>query len=457
MILWLQCPFSTRSHVKFLDIFDGMSSGIDHVEGEKTDPSIEQFILGIMVIVGLATASITTTVEILTYKEINRSVLIDFFVILVLLASFILWKRNLIVLAAMLGISSLLLSMTIEIAASNFFRQGSLAVILVLSFSNSVVLTGLYRWIMHGITFLTLFGLLIYLNVNGFELPDGSSFISMTINVLLVYALLGFISYNLKERYDRSIGNLNSHNKDLQEAMETLKSTQSRLIESEKMASLGILTKGISHEINNPLNYIRGATVNLKQLLDTNSGSKADVDEMLKILETGVEKAERIVHSLNDFSRGNSKLDESCNIHQIVENSLVMLTSQLDPWLVIEKQFMAENFRVKGNPGQLHQVLINILVNAIQAIAENGGITISTLNEGSNLILRVRDNGSGIPSELIEKVKDPFFTTKDPGDGTGLGLSISSNIVEDHGGHLKIDSVKDSWTLVEITLPVDRE
>jgi PAS domain S-box-containing protein len=248
---------------------------------------------------------------------------------------------------------------------------------------------------------------------------------------------------------------INDQNEKLKATLENLKNTQLQLVQSEKMASLGVLTAGIAHEINNPLNFIQGGYEGLADYLH---GKKLDKEEKVNILlgsiQTGVERATAIVRSLNQFSRSRESYDENCDIHSIIDNCLLMLKSGLSDRIKVERNYELRHFTVKGNVGKLHQAILNILNNAGQAIHGKGTITLTTELQNENIMIGIHDTGVGISHENIDKVLDPFFTTKEPGEGTGLGLAITYSIVREHMGNLEIQSEPDKGTLIKIILPV---
>jgi len=244
---------------------------------------------------------------------------------------------------------------------------------------------------------------------------------------------------------------INEQNAKLISTLIDLKETQAQLFQSEKMASLGVLTAGVAHEINNPLNYIIGAYEGLKQKEIHRSDEEAKI--LLDAIKTGVERVSGIVKSLNQFSRNTPADNEECNIHEIIDDSLVMLQSQLNNRIQIYKNYSDESFVTFGNVGNIHQVFLNILSNAEQAINEKGKIWIKTTKNDNHLIIKITDSGKGIEKDAITKITDPFYTTKDPGKGTGLGLSIVFGIIKEHGGSLEFESEVNKGTTVTVMLP----
>lgn len=248
---------------------------------------------------------------------------------------------------------------------------------------------------------------------------------------------------------------INNKNSELKATLQYLKQTQAQLLQSEKMASLGILTSGVAHEINNPLNYIMGAYVGLENYFEENNilGDE-NILYLLNSLKEGIERAAAIVQGLNQFSRDSKSNNEECNLHSIIDNCLVMLNNQLKHRVEVKKNYLHEDLLISGNVGKLHQVFINILSNALQSISEKGLISIRTQYYNNSAIIEISDNGSGISEKDLPKITDPFFTTKDPGKGTGLGLSITYNIISEHSGKLEFDSIIEKGTTVKITLPL---
>jgi PAS domain S-box-containing protein len=242
---------------------------------------------------------------------------------------------------------------------------------------------------------------------------------------------------------------------ELETTLDKLQSTQKQLIQSEKMASLGVLTAGVAHEINNPLNFIQGGAWAIERYMKKNLGEHLPkVITMLNAIKEGVRRAASIVSSLHHFSRNNELSEAECDINAIIDHCLVMLNNELIHRIEVVKDFTPKPYLFIGNEGMLHQVFLNIILNSIQAISGKGIISIKTVIINENLFIDIIDNGCGISPKNITKVQDPFFTTKEPGKGTGLGLSISLGIISEHKGSLSIDSVEGKGTTVTVRLPV---
>jgi signal transduction histidine kinase len=238
-------------------------------------------------------------------------------------------------------------------------------------------------------------------------------------------------------------------NDEIEKTLKDLKAAQNQLIQSEKMASLGVLTAGVAHEINNPLNFIMGGYTGLINELKTCDFEKDErISVYLNGIKTGVDRAADIVKGLNQISRSNDSFDEKCNLHTILDNCLTVLYSKYKDNIVITKEYYKSALYVNGNNGKLHQVFMNIISNAIDSIEHHGVISIETNIIDNNFEVAITDTGCGISSENLKKVFDPFFTTKEPGKGTGLGLYITNSIVEQHKGNLQITSTLNKGTKV---------
>lgn len=249
---------------------------------------------------------------------------------------------------------------------------------------------------------------------------------------------------------------INNQNKILEQTIEKLQNTQTQLIQSEKMASLGVLIAGVAHEINNPLNFINAGLTGLEFFFAENNPQNAEeVEPLLNGIRVGVKRASKIIKGLNQFSWTNRSPFEICDIHAILNNCLIALNNQTLSKIKIIKQYNAHNFTLRGNIGKLHQAFLSILTNAVQAIEKNGLITVSTILNSHNIIIDISDNGCGIPPEILSKITDPFFTTKEPGKGTGLGLSTTLSIVHEHKGKLIFDSTPGVGTNVKVVLPIE--
>jgi signal transduction histidine kinase len=272
---------------------------------------------------------------------------------------------------------------------------------------------------------------------------------------LIINYLLGIIDSKIFE-ISNSLKIIEKQKDDLEETLDKLQESNTQIIRSEKMTSLGILTAGVAHEINNPLNFIMSGLFNLEAHLkkEQNTNKPEKIKLLLESIETGVGRISNIVNSLNQFSRDSLSNNEYYNIHNIIENCLKFLNNKTLNRIKIKKNYFNEPISMLGNIGELHQMFISILNNSIQAIENKGIIFIKTQKYKEKIVIEISDTGCGIREENIPKITDPFFTTKDPGKGTGLGLSIVYKIIQDHKGKLEFQSVVNKGTVVKITLPI---
>lgn len=239
----------------------------------------------------------------------------------------------------------------------------------------------------------------------------------------------------------------------LREALEELKTTQAGLIQSEKLASIGQLAGGVAHEINNPLMVILGRTeLALEKLLPYEPIAKD-----LKVIHAQTERIAEIVRNLLDYSRVN-RIDDfrEVDVNELINNTLTLTEHYVNKHNISVVREIDEGLpKVWGNPGQINQVFVNIVINSYQAMGKRGGsLTISAYAEDGNVVVRFKDDGPGIPPELKEKIFEPFFTTKNESEGTGLGLAISRGIVHTHGGKIMVESEPGKGCEFFVELPV---
>ena len=262
-------------------------------------------------------------------------------------------------------------------------------------------------------------------------------------------------SKDLENKVHERTKELEEKNDQLEQGYKKLQTTQQQLIRAEKMASLGILSAGIGHEINNPLNFIKHGAISLKDQLAKDNKS-VNYDEYFYAIEEGVRRAATIVSGLSHFSRVGEAMDESCDLHQILDNSLTLLNSRLKAKNIeVIKAYNAKAPTISGNEGKLHQVFTNIINNAEQAIDENGQIKISTDINKNKLTVSITDTGAGMSKSVIKKMADPFFTTKEPGEGTGLGMFICQMIIDEHDAEMEVTSKKGEGTTFTLHFNTD--
>ena len=267
---------------------------------------------------------------------------------------------------------------------------------------------------------------------------------------------------------------------------------RSVLVHNEKLASIGLLSAGVAHEINNPLAFVGNNLAVLErdckgmlplfelieqhgealarqfpELWQRYQARAAEIDlpyirdnlgRLLQRTRDGTERVTRIVQSLRGLARTDAPKAQDTSLSDLVDASLEILRGRFRRSGIEVEQEHAAGVKVQCVPTQISQVILNLLVNAFQAVerhrAEGGRIWVRTRPEGDEMLLEVADNGPGVDPQLVEKIFDPFFTTKDVGEGTGLGLSISHNIVAAHGGHIEVGGALGQGATFRVYLPL---
>ena len=303
------------------------------------------------------------------------------------------------------------------------------------------------RYIFMGVSFLAIISFWP-LSVNGYTkdlIPANMEFSHSLFCTVFVFTIVAIFSFLFRSA-------LVVKNEKLGNSMKQLRETTQKLVESEKMASLGVLSAGVTHEINNPLNFIKGGVEGLEIEMQKNKVNGLSFEYMDAIKE-GLQRTAIIVNSLNHFSRQTDTMNESCDVHSILENCLVMIQPMIKYKGLVVKEFTKDCIKVQGNEGKLHQAFLNIISNAEQAIQADGEIVVQTRKDEGLVRVQISDTGMGISMENINKIRDPFFTTKPVGKGTGLGLAITYKIIEEHKGYIQVMSEIGKGTTFTITLP----
>ncbi|WP_286263027.1 sensor histidine kinase [Thalassotalea atypica] len=262
----------------------------------------------------------------------------------------------------------------------------------------------------------------------------------------------------------------------LEKTVEELKSTQSQLVHSEKMASLGQLSAGVAHEINNPLGFIGSNIQVLKEyaqsfehvfvsieqtpqndLLSTKdiAYARKDIISLIDSCINGIERISDIVSSLKTFSRKGNQEYHPTDINEVISSSLNIVWNQLKYNYIVESQLDEKLPEVKGNTGELQQVFINLFVNAAQSMKDTaqGKLSISSELNGEYIKVTVNDTGCGMDERALKHLFEPFYTTKDEHEGTGLGLSVSYAILEKHSAIIEVDSTPNEGSTFTIRFP----
>ena len=233
------------------------------------------------------------------------------------------------------------------------------------------------------------------------------------------------------------------------EDVSEIKALTEQLIRADRLAAMGELTAGVAHEVRNPLGVIRASV----QLLEEAECDQGRVEEAAGVIKQEIDRLDKVIKALLDFGRPSQPMFASTDVEEVV-TGVLLFTSRFakQSEVQIEEDYAEGLPPVFGDADQLKQVFLNLLTNAVQIMEERGGtIRISTMLEGDFVQVEVADSGPGIPPSNIGKVFDPFFSTRD--DGTGLGLTIVHRIIDEHGGHIEVES-GEGGTTFRVSLPI---
>lgn len=273
---------------------------------------------------------------------------------------------------------------------------------------------------------------------------------------------------------------------ELERTMKELRETQQMLIHSEKMNAMGKLVAGVAHELNNPISFVYSNIFSLEKYMTEiyesyiqvenlveKSGNEElvseiakirtkndveflmeDVADMAKESKVGIERIKTIVEDLRRFSRLDESEIKQIDLIENIRSTLSIVRAEINK-KNIDFQFTGpDTLAIECYPGQLNQAILNVLINAFQAVGEAGQVSLSVSKDKGNVIIAVKDNGCGIPDEIKQRIFDPFFTTKPVGSGTGLGLSITYKIITDlHKGSIQVESESNKETIFTIAIP----
>ncbi|MEW6518036.1 MAG: ATP-binding protein [Thermodesulfobacteriota bacterium] len=285
----------------------------------------------------------------------------------------------------------------------------------------------------------------------------------------------------IEKRLQTSHAELEEGHRQLAEAHAQLQAAQSRMLQREKMASVGQLAAGVAHEINNPVGFVASNLTTLAkyidrlteyiELLQQEASSVAreklqsarkelkidyiseDARDLIRESLDGTDRVSAIVRGLKSFSRVDEARQQAADINECLEATLNIVWNELKYKASVTKEY-GDLPRTVCNPQQLNQVFMNFLVNAAQAIDKQGEIRISTSQADNMILVSIADSGCGIAPENLSRIFEPFFTTKEIGKGTGLGLSISYDIIKQHGGEITVASEPGCGTTFTVKIPV---
>ncbi|HZI33148.1 MAG TPA: ATP-binding protein, partial [Candidatus Binatia bacterium] len=264
-----------------------------------------------------------------------------------------------------------------------------------------------------------------------------------------------------RHRYQRK---LSKQNEELSDAIDQIKETELQLVQSEKLSSLGRLSAGIIHEINNPLNYsLTGLFALRNKGKNFPPEQRAEFDVIINDVEEGLKRVRNIVSDLRTFTHPGGGTGETVEAADTVRAAMRFLAGEWRDTVTIHQNVPPEQL-LWANRNKLIHVLVNLMQNAIDALeektfadGEQPQIWIEGRVEGSRSMIIVRDNGPGIDQKVLEKVFDPFFTTKEPGKGMGLGLSICYRIVQGYGGKISVRSERGQFCEFTLDFPATAE
>ncbi len=283
------------------------------------------------------------------------------------------------------------------------------------------------------------------------EISQGNLNARVSISADNELAQLGEAFNKMAEEIQQKQKSLEQKLKELEQINQELRQTQDQLVFSEKMASVGKLAAGVAHEIGNPLSIIIGYL----EYVSRSSNLSEQERESLKRAEEETRRINQIIRELLDYSRPVSQTYESVNINQIIYETLNLVKLQKGFDRIQTQLDLEESLPpVMGNRNQIKQVLVNLLLNARDAMPDGGILTLKTRRENQLVQIEIADTGIGIPEENLKKIFDPFFTTKEPGRGIGLGLSISLKIIETMGGKIEVESKSGQGSIFRLKLKV---
>jgi len=307
-----------------------------------------------------------------------------------------------------------------------------------------------------------------------FDGPNGENF-----RALVFYESIPMEAGNeFQASFSRAIEAVQKARVEQRRLLEKVQQAQRHLVQSEKLAGIGQLAAGVAHEINNPMGYVSsnlrtlaGYVQDLLRIIDAVDVAKdlseirnlkrtldygfvrGDLEDLIAESEEGVERVKSIITALQDFSRTDTGKFSLADLHRGIDTTVNVAANELKYKAEVVKEY-GEIPEVECNISRINQVVLNLLMNAAQAMPERGMITIRTGRAQSEVWFEVEDTGCGMRSDELDKIFEPFFTTKPVGDGTGLGLALSYSIVRQHHGRIEVKSEVGKGTCFRVSLPI---
>jgi signal transduction histidine kinase len=313
--------------------------------------------------------------------------------------------------------------------------------------------------------------------------------------IAVIVGVVGLVLAGLLLRASQRATKAEARSAELAADLDKMQQTQSQVIHTTKLASLGQMIAGVAHEMNTPIGFVKSNVEVVRELLgehrqligkclqgfdvmlaaDLNNPQMVepmrramtkvraalaadarltDGDELLKDSVDGLVQIANLVKNLKGFARVDRDGMDALDLNECVESALTIAAHQLRDRVEVVRE-LGQLPKINGVASQINQVLLNLITNAAQAMDEGGTLTVASRRSGDQVEIDVTDTGSGIPDDVMPKIFDPFFTTKPVGEGTGLGLSIVHKIVQSHGGSIKVRTAARKGTTFTISFPID--
>ena len=279
--------------------------------------------------------------------------------------------------------------------------------------------------------------------------PDARNPLDRSLETL-VFCLVGLLAGILSDRERRQRSRAERTAEELQTVYQELRNNLEHVKRAARMSALGHLSAGLAHEIRNPLAGIEGAAA----IVERSGANEEQRKEFLGIIKEESRRLNRLVTHFLEFARPRPPEFRLTDIGELLE-SVIHLVSRTSPRadILFEKQVAPDPPLLKCDPEQMKQVMLNLILNAVQAMPDGGRIVVSAKQEHGTLKIRVKDEGTGIPSEAVESIYDPFFTTKET--GTGLGLPVAYQVIQQHGGELVLEENSGKGACFAISIPLE--